>query len=78
MLKIKMEDADALYGLFVQLGAITYLQSLMQLDIIRGTCDEELCFAQRTAEHYLLDWQSEIVIKLKNLLEREDFTVYEK
>ncbi len=77
MLKLELDDFDELYRMMMQLGAISYLQSIMLFDKQQNTVDEDLRFASEIAETYLLDRQCETVLKLKPLLERKDFIVFE-
>lgn len=75
MLQIELKDFDDLYRLMMHLGAITYLQSMILFDKQQNFVENDLRFASETAEAYLLDMQSETVLKLKRLLERQDFSM---
>lgn len=78
MLKIRLEDTDKLYDILVELGVIAYLQGLVQYDAPgEDKSEDAFAFARKSAESYLLEWQMETVLKFKQLLEREDFTVPE-
>ncbi len=71
---MKLEDADTLYQLFVELGAVTYLQGLLQYDIRENALgQEDLLFAHKATEQYLWDWQHKIVFGFKELFDKEDF-----
>lgn len=74
MLRVKLEDADALGQILVQLGVVTYLQGLLLYDKDgKSVLSEDLSFAHGDARNYLWDWQCETVLELKKLIEKEDF-----
>ena len=74
MWSITTEDADELHLLSLELGAIIYLRSLMQMDINdKLGCANGLEFAQKHSEYYLFEREYECVKKLRSIIEKRDF-----
>ena len=78
MFKIKLENINELHNIFFELASITYLQN-----VIRDENSENnfyiagFEFLQREGTLYLLDKQTEAILKLKELLFKDEFNIGE-
>lgn len=78
MFKIKLEHINELHNIFFELAAITYLQN-----VIRDENSENnfyidgFEFLKREGTLYLLDKQTEAILKLKELLFEDEFNIGE-
>ncbi len=75
MLKIKLDYVDELNLICADLCVVTYLEGLFRQDRYDNFFIGKFDFIQNSTERYLWDKQKEIVFKLKDLLEKQDFTV---
>lgn len=76
MLKIHISKIDELLDLCAQLGLVTYLQWLFYQDEASGASDnDDLHFAHEYAKVFLFDAQYEAVIRLRELITGDDFTI---
>ncbi|MBO5020747.1 MAG: hypothetical protein J6J13_01420 [Clostridia bacterium] len=74
MLKIKFQDLDELYFISLEIEVLTYLQYLTQFDDHEDETTQNIFGQSRNyAKSYLLEKQCEMVKKLKDLIERDDF-----
>lgn len=74
MFWIDLDDIDELYNISLELGIITYLQGLVQIDKeCNHMYEPSIDFASSCCEKYLLDEQLELVLKFRQTIEREDF-----
>ncbi|MBQ8741071.1 MAG: hypothetical protein IJY79_05935 [Clostridia bacterium] len=78
MFKIKLEYINELHNIFFELATITYLQN-----VIRDENSENnfyidgFEFLKREGTLYLLDKQTEAILKLKELLFKDEFNIGE-
>ena len=78
MCKIKLEYINELHNIFFELATITYLQN-----VIRDENSENnfyidgFEFLKREGTLYLLDKQTEAILKLKELLFKDEFNIGE-
>lgn len=78
MFKIKLEHINELHNIFFELATITYLQN-----VIRDENSENnfyidgFEFLKREGTLYLLDKQTEAILKLKELLFKDEFNIGE-
>lgn len=74
MLSVKLKDADALGDITVQLEVVTYLQGLLLYDNDgKSVLCEDFEHAYGNACNYLWHWQCEIALRLKKLMDKDDF-----
>ena len=77
MLEITLSDLDLLHTHVSDLYALSYLQNLLMYDKTNNViCDENLNCFRESSDLYILDKQSETLLKLKNLLEKDNFTTH--
>ena len=72
MIKINLDDVDRLHSICNDLNILVYLQGLVQYDC-DSVCNSSFEISTRSVTSYILDRQQEAVLKLKHLLEKDDF-----
>ena len=76
MFRINFEEVNALHDILFELGTITYLQN-----VIRDENNENNYFFEgfeflgKSASSFLLDKQTEVVLRLKELLFQDSFNI---
>lgn len=78
MFKIKLEHINELHNIFFELAAITYLQNVIRDENSENNFYiEGFEFLRREETLYLLDKQTEVVLRLKELLFKDEFNIGE-
>ena len=79
MLKISLENINELHNIFFELASITYLQNVIRDENSENNFYiEGFEFLKREGALYLLDRQTEAILRLKELLFKDDFNVGEQ
>ncbi|MBR3969374.1 MAG: hypothetical protein IKJ93_07275 [Clostridia bacterium] len=79
MLKISLENINELHNIFFELASITYLQNVIRDENSENNFYiEGFEFLKREGTLYLLDRQTEAILRLKELLFKDDFNVGEQ
>ena len=74
MLEIKLDNVDKLNKLMSDFSVISYLECLVRSDEAGHIIlDDNMSFARERAGYYLYDRQFETVLKLREILEEENF-----
>lgn len=73
MFKISYEDVNELQDVLFELGTITYLQNVIRDE--NNYFLEGFEFLGKSASSFLLDKQTEIVLRLKELLFQDRFNI---
>lgn len=78
MFKISLELINELHNIFFELAAITYLQNVIRDESAENNFYiDGFEFLKRGGTLYLLDKQTEAILKLKELLFKDDFNIGE-
>lgn len=78
MFKIKMEYINELHNIFFELAAITYLQNVIRDENSENDFYiEGFEFLRREGNLYLLDKQTEAILRMKELLFKDEFNIGE-
>ena len=75
MLKIKLDYVDELLALSRKLCAVTYLQALVHQDESDGSPLATFDFINEYSYDFLYDLQEDLVLKLRKLVEKDDFAI---
>lgn len=79
MLKISLENINELHNIFFELASITYLQNVIRDENSENNFYiEGFEFLKREGTLYLLDRQTEAILRMKELLFKDDFNVGEQ
>ena len=78
MFKIKTEYINELHNIFFELAAITYLQNVIRDENSENDFYiEGFEFLRREGNLYLLDKQTEAILRMKELLFKDEFNIGE-
>ncbi len=76
MFKIKFEHINELHNIFYELATITYLQNVIRDENSENNFYiEGFEFLRREGTLYLLDKQTEAILRLKELLFKDEFNI---
>lgn len=79
MIKIDLEHINELHNIFFELAAITYLQNVIRDENCENNYYiEGFEFLKREGALYLLDRQTETVLRMKELLFKDEFNIGEQ